>query len=103
MVKVDDKIGNVRLFKKHLRRLGLIGNRQQFSHEHIEMFESIKEYKIKNHTTWDFAFKRVLSSTEALKNNDIPLMSTIFEDAQNKNEEILLEILKTLKRIEAKL
>ncbi|WP_157087705.1 hypothetical protein [Oceanobacillus damuensis] len=101
-MEVNDKIGNVRLFKKHLRRLGLIGNRQQFSHEHIEMFQSVKEYKIKNHTTWDLAFKRGLC-TEELENIDIPLRTVISEVGQSNNEEILIEILKTLKSIEAKL
>lgn len=104
MLKVNDKLGNIRLFKKHLRKLGLIGNRQQLSKEHIELFESIRNYKLNHHTTWDLAFKKGLDSSKGIKNNtDIPLRSVISESFHNNNEAILLEILKTLKNIEAKL
>jgi hypothetical protein len=103
MNTVNDKIGNVRLFKKHLRKQGLIGNRQQFSEEHVEMFKRIREYKNSNHTTWDVAFKVGLMSIP--NPNKIPITSNdiILESPQNNIEGILSEILKTLKRIEEKL
>ncbi|PGT77807.1 hypothetical protein [Bacillus sp. AFS040349] len=103
MEKVNDKIGNVRLFKKHLRKLGLIGNRQQFSEEHARIFEEIREYKETYHATWEMAFKEGLKNTQRQKINDISLSMIVSETIPSNNEEILIEILKTLKRIEAKL
>lgn len=101
--KVKDKIGNVRLFKKHLRKSGLIGNRQQFSEEHIKIFEEIREYKRTHHTTWDIAFKFGLKSMPKKTTVPISLNTTISEAPQDSVEVILIEILKILQRIEAKL
>lgn len=102
MNKVNDKIGNVRFFKKHLRKQGLIGNRQQFSEEHVQMFEEIREYKKTHHTTWDMAFKLGLQSILKEKTH-IPSSTVMSEPLQNNIENTLIEILKTLQRIEAKL
>lgn len=102
--KVKDKIGNVRAFKKHLRERGVIGNRQQFSGEHIQTFNDIKQYKLTNHTTWEMAFKVILDDkTPRKKLGDISLETKIAEPTPNKVENILREILATLKRIESKL
>ncbi|MCY9111216.1 hypothetical protein ABKQ09_19970 [Bacillus atrophaeus] len=103
MNKVNDKIGNVRLFKKHLRKQGLIGNRQQFSSEHIQLFEDIRKYKKNHHTTWEIAFRVGLDSFP--KNNGVPvlLINEVSDSPQNNIESILTEILKTLQRIEEKL
>lgn len=101
--KVGDKIGNVRTFKKHLRERGLIGNRQQFSKEHIQTFNDIKQYKFKNHTTWEMAFKACLDKVSSQKFEDISLGTEIAESTPNKIEDMLREILVTLKRIESKL
>ena len=103
MEEVNDKIGNVRLFKKYLRKLGLIGNRQQFSGEHVNIFEEIRKYKESHHTTWDMAFKEGLKSTLNLKENEIPLSMMVSENSQTNIEGLLIEILKTLQRIEEKL
>ncbi|MCG8396106.1 hypothetical protein LWS67_05730 [Bacillus atrophaeus] len=104
--KVRDKIGNVRSFKKHLREIGLIGNRQQFSEKHVQMFEEIREYKIKNHTTWDLAFQNGLKNDSQIEKTiaDIPNTSTAVAETSKKYiEDTLTEILKTLKRIEQKI
>ncbi|MGN2665261.1 hypothetical protein [Bacillus altitudinis] len=103
METVNDKIGNVRLFKKHLRKLGIIGNRQQFSAEHVNIFEETREYKKKHHTTWDMAFEEGLKATLNQKENEIPLSMKVSEDRQSSIEGLLIEILKTLQGIEAKL
>ncbi|MBV5121521.1 hypothetical protein ACUUYQ_15105 [Bacillus halotolerans] len=101
MEKVKDKIGNVRAFKKHLRERGLIGNRQQFSEEHIQTFNDIKQYKLTNHTTWKMAFKVCVDKIQSQITDDISLGTKIAESSPN--EDILKEILVTLKRIESKL
>lgn len=103
MEKVKDKIGNVRAFKKHLRKKGLIGNRQQFSEEHIQAFNNIKQYKLTNHTTWDMAFKACIDKKISHNIDEITLVTEIAESSPNKIEDILSEILVTLKRIESKL
>lgn len=103
MNKVNDKIGNVRLFKKHLRKLGLIGNRQQFSEEHVQMFEEIREYKKTHHTTWDMAFKFGFNSIPKKNNVPTTLSPIVSEVSQSSVEDILNEILMILKRIESKL
>lgn len=103
MEKVNDKIGNVRLFKKHLRKLGLIGNRQQFSEEHVNIFEETREYKENHHTTWDMAFKEGLKATLNQKEKEVPLSMMVSEYRQSNIEGLLIEILKTLQRIEEKL
>ncbi|HFK1768071.1 TPA: hypothetical protein ACGXGV_000364 [Bacillus paranthracis] len=103
MNKVNDKIGNVRLFKKHLRKLGLIGNRQQFSEEHVTLFKEIREYKISHHTTWDKAFKVGLKNIPNEKNIHVLSNSFIADPSENNIEYTLNEILKTLQRIESKL
>ncbi|WP_410771349.1 hypothetical protein [Fontibacillus sp. BL9] len=103
MDKVNDKIGNVRLFKKHLRKQGLIGNRQQFSEEHIKLFKEIREYKRAHHTTWDMAFKVGLKSYLKEKTVQVPLGTYVAESLENNIEYTLTEILKTLQRIESKL
>lgn len=103
MNKVDDKIGNVRLFKKHLRKKGLIGNRQQFSDKHIQMFEEVREYKNENHTTWDLAFQESLKSSFQNSDTSFHSSSVVSESSQKYIELTLNEILKTLKRIEEKI
>jgi hypothetical protein len=103
MQKVNDKIGNVRLFKKNLRRKGLIGNRQQFSEEHVQMFEEIREYKRTQHTTWEVAFKFGINSIPKPRKTATPLSTFISEQPQSRVEDLLIEILITLQRIEAKL
>lgn len=103
MEKVNDKIGNVRLFKKHLRKQGLIGNRQQFSEEHVNLFEEIRRYKRANHTTWESAFKVGLNSILKEKGLQFSPRALIAESKEDKIEYTLNEILKTLQRIESKL
>jgi hypothetical protein len=103
MEKVKDKIGNVRAFKKHLREKGLIGNRQQFSEEHIQIFNEIKQHKLTNHTTWEMAFKMCLAKIQNNNSEDISLGIAIAESTPNNLEDILKEILVTLKRIDSKL
>ncbi|ANC79172.1 hypothetical protein ABE65_021125 [Fictibacillus phosphorivorans] len=103
MEKVKDKIGNVRAFKKHLREKGLIGNRQQFSEEHIQTFNDIKQYKLTNHTTWEMAFKVCLDKIPNQITENLSLGTEIAESTPNKIEDLLSEILVTLKRIESKL
>lgn len=103
MEKVKDKIGNVRAFKKHLREKGLIGNRQQFSEEHIQIFNDIKQHKLTNHTTWEMAFKVCLDKIPSKNIEDISLGIEIAESSPNNIEDILKEILFTLKRIDSKL
>lgn len=101
--KVNDKIGNVRLFKKHLRKQGFIGNRQQFSKEHIKIFEDVRNYKRQYNTTWEVAFSEGLKII--LGQNAIQFLSSnyISEPFHNNIEDIIVEILKTLQRIESKL
>lgn len=103
MEKVNDKIGNVRFFKKHLRKLGLIGNRQQFSEEHVKIFVETKEYKETYHMTWDMAFKEGLKSTLNQKAYEAPLSLMVSENRESNLEGLLIEILKTLQSIDAKL
>ncbi|WP_214753614.1 MULTISPECIES: hypothetical protein [unclassified Exiguobacterium] len=99
---VHDKIGNVRFFKQHLRKRGLIGNRQQFSDEHVRMFKNVKEFKLANHTTWAVAFEQGLNS---ILQEEIQVVSniTMNEQAHQSTEQLLTEILNVLQRIEAKL
>lgn len=101
--KVNGRIGNVRLFKKHLRKQGLIGNRQQFSEEHVKLFKEIREYKERNHTTWEMAFSIGLLYDPYQKAIRVPSKTLIADPIQNNIEGILIEILKTLQRIESKL
>ncbi|CAI6330937.1 hypothetical protein NHM07_09300 [Bacillus subtilis] len=103
MDKVNDKIGNVRLFKKHLRKKGLIGNRQQFSDEHVKLFKKIKSYKMNHHTTWDMAFKVGLDSYQKQNQNMFPLLNEIAESPSCSIDDKLTEILKVLQRIESKI
>ncbi|MFB5269392.1 hypothetical protein ACE41H_21785 [Paenibacillus enshidis] len=86
-----------------MRERGLIGNRQQFSEEHIQTFNDIKEYKLTNHTTWEIAFKACLDKISSRNIEDISFGTEIAESTPNKIEVILSEILVTLKRIESKL
>ncbi len=103
MEKVNDKIGNVRAYKKHLRDRGLIGNRQQFSEEHIHTFNEIKQFKITNCTTWEMAFAECLDKIQSRNIDDISFGVKIAESTPSNNEDILREILVILKRIETKL
>ncbi|UBM45852.1 hypothetical protein [Bacillus velezensis] len=103
MDKVNDKIGNVRLFKKHLRKKGLIGNRQQFSEEHVKLFEKIKGYKLNNHTTWEMAFKVGIDSYQKKNQDMFPLLNEIAESPSCSIDDKLTEILKVLQRIESKI
>lgn len=101
--KVNDRIGNVRSFKKHLREMGLIGNRQQFSEQHVQMFEEVREYKNVNHTTWNLAFQNGLGSTSQKSDLLFHSSSMVMETSQTYIEDTLTEILKSLKRIEEKI
>ncbi|MDP4552965.1 hypothetical protein Q9251_18965 [Alkalihalobacillus macyae] len=101
--KVKDRIGNVRSFKKHLRKIGLIGNRQQFSEMHVQMFEKVRKYKEENHTTWELAFQNGLQHVSQNSTPPIATNNVVEEGQQKYLEEALNEILKTLNRIEEKL
>ena|SRR5690606_5306683 len=103
MEEVKDKIGNVRAFKKHLRERGLIGKRQQLSGEHIQIFNDIKHYKLTKHTTWEMAYRAYLDKIQRQNVDEFPLTTEIAESNSNRIEDILKEILVTLKRIESKL
>ncbi|MCY8354917.1 hypothetical protein MOD14_12145 [Bacillus haynesii] len=101
--KVGDKIGNIRFFKKHLRKKGMIGNRQQLSEKHVKLFEEVRRFKIENHTTWEAALKDGLKSN--LYQGDSTPSSRVFiaEGSNNSIESVLSEILEVLKMIEKKL
>lgn len=103
MEEVEDKIGNVRAFKKYLRERGLIGKRQQLSGEHIQIFNDIKHYKLTKHTTWEMAFRACLDKIQRENIDEFPLSTEIAESNPNRIEDILKEILETLKSIESKL
>ncbi|WP_254349785.1 hypothetical protein [Paenibacillus sp. Lou8.1] len=94
----------MRAFKKHLREKGAIGNRQQFSNEHIKLFESIRDFKNTNHTTWEVAFVKGINTLSKKENRgEFSNRVVIAEQTPSNLEETLYEILKTLKNIEAKL
>ncbi|MET1123074.1 hypothetical protein ABWU59_29585 [Priestia megaterium] len=61
-VKVEDKVGNIRFFKKCLRERGLIGSRQQLSDEFIDMFREISQIRRKENSTWEKAINKVLNT-----------------------------------------
>lgn len=61
-VKVEDRVGNIRFFKKCLRERGLIGSRQQLSDEFITTFEEIRGIRQKENSTWEKAINKVLST-----------------------------------------
>lgn len=102
-VKVRDRIGNVRSFKKYLREMGIIGNRQQFSEKHVQMFEEVREYKNENHTTWDLAFQNGMKNVSQKVKLPVATSTVVAETSQKYIEDTLTEILKTLKRIEEKI
>ncbi|MFL0364628.1 hypothetical protein ACH0BF_16615 [Pseudobacillus sp. 179-B 2D1 NHS] len=91
--KVNDKLGNIRFFKKCLRELDLIGSRQRLSDDYIEMFEEVSHYREKNNSTWEAAMNEILPKY------------TQEQDGSNENTQLdlLKEILATLKRIEEKI
>lgn len=101
MDQVKDKKGNVRFFKKCLKEHGLIGNRQQFSDDHVALFLKARDYKNNKYTTWDEAFSIILGN----ENNDISIDNIQISKQENKTnvESLLSEILETLQRIEKKL
>ena len=91
--KVNDKLGNVKFFKKCLRDLDLIGSRQKLSDDYIEMFKEVKAYRGQNNSTWELAMNEVL-----------PKYTQAYDNDSNDNQlGILKEILAALKRIEQKL
>lgn len=95
--EVNNSIGNVKYMKKRLREIGKIGVRQQLSSDFIELFNTIKQIKDENHTTWehaiDITFEEKYSESKVINPNS--------KDGQS--DDILEEILATLKRIEQKL
>lgn len=95
--EVNDSPGNVKNMKKRLRKIGKIGTRQQLSDDFIGLFNTIKGYKRKNHTTWDHAIDSVLK--EVYGKSIEP--ENIGDNAETNN--FLKEILATLKKIEQKL
>ncbi|MBN6185652.1 hypothetical protein JQN58_01475 [Aneurinibacillus sp. BA2021] len=58
--EVNDKLGNVAVFKKILRENGLIGNRKQLTDEHIPLFKKAMEIKEREHLIWVDAFNKVI-------------------------------------------
>ena len=90
--KVNDKLGNVKYFKKYLRDLDLIGSRQQLSDDYIGMFQEVSEYRSTNNSTWEIAMENVL-----------PKYTGEFSNEDSNEMDTLKEILETLKRIEQKL
>lgn len=93
MSQVEDKLGNVKYFKKCLRDAGLIGSRQQLSADFISIFKEAKEYKSKNNATWAVAIESTLE----------PYRQTEQDDSTSDVKDILKEILATLKSIETKI
>ncbi|WP_409276391.1 hypothetical protein V1499_22950 (plasmid) [Neobacillus sp. SCS-31] len=59
--KVDEKLGNVRYFKKCLRERGMIGSRQQLSDDFIATFEEVRQVREKLNSTWEQAMVEVLN------------------------------------------
>jgi hypothetical protein len=95
----DEKVGNVRFFKKCLREYGLIGARQKLSDEHIPIFNEIRAVREAEKSTWEQAIQKVL------KQYIDEEMTTFHDDLiPNSNiEKLLTKILHTLERIEEKM
>lgn len=92
--KVNDKLGNVKYFKKRLRGLDLVGSRQKLSDDYVPIFEEVKSYKEKNNSTWEMAMDEVLpkyADNTEIDSEDDDLLS------------VMKEVLITLKKIEQKL
>lgn len=102
---VDDKIGNVKFFKKVLREKGLIGARQQFTDEHRDYFEEVLDTKRQLHCTWETAIYKVLNDVVARKRaSGVPQAAAMpTTSASDTTDELLRQILETLLRIERKL
>lgn len=62
--KLDEKVGNVRFFKKCLRERGLIGSRQQLSDDFFETFEKVRKVRNEQNATWEVAINNVLSADD---------------------------------------
>jgi|GEM_PF-3653287 len=60
----NDKVGNVVVFKRVLRKYGQIGNRVQLTGEHASLFLEAKSLKIDKHMNWMDAFIAVISPLE---------------------------------------
>lgn len=98
-VKVDEKLGNVRFFKRCLRDNGLIGTRQQLSDEHVPIFQEVCKVRDADRSTWELAIEKVLKEH---------LGKYIDEDTpgnvqSGKIEGLLESILEVLERIEKKM
>lgn len=91
--KMDDKLGNIKFFKRCLREFDLIGSRQKLSDDYFDMFQEVSLYRDQNNATWEMAMKEILPKYAQEQEN-------ISETSQIQ---ILREILATLKNIEQKL
>lgn len=71
--KIGIKTSVVRMIKREMRELNLIGNRQQLRAKDIETFELIKSTKDNINTTWEIAISKVLNEKgdENLPSNEI--------------------------------
>jgi hypothetical protein len=82
---VNDKLGNVKLFRSKLREKDMLKNRELLSDEHIPIFQTIMKEKEKNNLTWVEAMDKVLDAYNSAK--------------EKPSGDVLLEILKELKEI----
>ena len=91
--RVNERLGNIKFFKKCLRNLDLIGTRQKLSDDHFDLFKEVMEYRELNNATWEAAMNEILPKYS--QDVEVP--------TEQIQLEILQEILTTLKRIEQKL
>ncbi|WP_182103188.1 hypothetical protein [Niallia taxi] len=89
----NDKVGNVVVFKRVLRKYGLIGNRVQLTGKHAPLFLEAKSLHIDKHMNWMDAFITVISPLEE-EHHDVDDQDVL---------SVLHEILNVLQRIEQKL
>lgn len=86
--KVDERPGNVKVFKEYLRKYEMIEPRRQLEDSHIPIFEEVRQFRNEENATWVQSMESVLSKYNASKKD---------------NTALLQEILRVLQRIDSKL
>ncbi|MDF2084637.1 hypothetical protein [Bacillus pseudomycoides] len=84
-LRVNEKVGNVRFFKKCLREKGLIGIHQQLSDEFIDTFKEIVNIRIQQKSTWEQAVNEIFKKEHSENNMyNIQIIETWITNQKNR-------------------
>lgn len=96
----DDKPGNIRLFRRKLKKYNQLRDRQQLNDEHLALFIEIKQLKEESGIFWDEAMEQGISNYVARISNEDESASILNTGEEVTLLSVLSDISRSLKNIE---